>query len=167
MLSNRQFAQKIENRRKTTVSVGIMLLMITSTWLAVISDFSREVKVETNLVSADPLTMSEAQSTDQGGQGGWNGGMSSQYGLELHDALWDLAWADPGVMYGGINDHTVLSLDAGYGLMLEESAKDDHDNDGINDLEDLDDDNDGIYDLLERFDGCVGTDPYDHDNDGI
>ena len=51
--------------------------------------------------------------------------------------------------------------------MLEESGADDHDNDGIDDLNDLDDDNDGIYDLLERFDGCFGTDPYDHDNDGI
>ena len=144
MLSNRQFAQKIENRRKTTVSVGIMLLMVTSTWLAMISDYSTEIEVETSLVSADPLTMSDAQSTDQGGQGGWNGGMSSQYGLELHDALWDLAWSDPGVMYGGINDHSVLGLDAGYGMMLEESAKDDHDNDGINDLDDLDDDNDAV-----------------------
>ena len=43
----------------------------------------------------------------------------------------------------------------------------DHDNDGINDLDDLDDDNDGISDLIERFDGCYGTDPYDHDNDGV
>ena len=51
--------------------------------------------------------------------------------------------------------------------MFEESGADDHDNDGIDDLNDLDDDNDGIYDLLERFDGCIGTDPYDHDNDGI
>ena len=31
--------------------------------------------------------------------------------------------------------------------LLEESNKDDHDNDGITDLYDLDDDNDGIYDL--------------------
>ena len=34
-------------------------------------------------------------------------------------------------------------------------------------MNDLDDDNDGINDLIERFDGCYGTDPYDHDNDGI
>ena len=31
----------------------------------------------------------------------------------------------------------------------------------------MDDDNDGINDLIERFDGCYGTDPFDHDNDGI
>ena len=85
----------------------------------------------------------------------------------MHDALWDLTWSDPGAMYGQIYDTTSLSLNPTYGLMLEESGADDHDNDGIDDLNDLDDDNDGIYDLLERFDGCFGTDPYDHDNDGI
>ena len=51
--------------------------------------------------------------------------------------------------------------------MVEETETEDHDNDGINDLDDLDDDNDGISDLIERFDGCYGTDPFDHDNDGI
>ena len=73
MLSNRQFAQKIENRRKSTVSVGIVFLMITSTWLGLISTVSQEFEVESQLVDADPLSMSEAQSTDQGGQGEWNG----------------------------------------------------------------------------------------------
>ena len=87
MLTNRQFAQKIENRRKSTVSVGIVLLMITSTWLAMIADLSEEKEVETTLVDADPLTMSEMQSTPQSGQGAWHGGMTAQYGLDLHDAL--------------------------------------------------------------------------------
>ena len=50
---------------------------------------------------------------------------------------------------------------------MEETNTDDHDNDGIDDLNDLDDDNDGLNDLIERFDGCYGTDPFDHDNDGI
>ena len=61
----------------------------------------------------------------------------------------------------------ILAFSETYSVLLEESNKEDHDNDGINDLNDLDDDNDGIYDLLERFDGCYGTDPLDHDNDGI
>ena len=52
-------------------------------------------------------------------------------------------------------------------FLVEESNRNDHDNDGISDLYDLDDDNDGIYDLIERFDGCYGTDPFDHDNDGV
>ena len=167
MLSKRQFAQKFENRRKSTVSVGLVFLMITSTWLGLISTLNHEYEVETRLVDADPLQQSDVQSTDQGGQGEWNGGMPPQYGLQMHDALWDLTWSDPGAMYGQIYDTSSLSLNPTYGLMLEESGADDHDNDGIDDLNDLDDDNDGIYDLLERFDGCFGTDPYDHDNDGI
>ena len=167
MLSNRQFAQKIENRRKSTVSVGIVLIMITSTWLGLISTVSQDYEVESRLVDADPLSLSDVQSTDQGGQGEWDGRMPSHFGLEMHDALWDLTWADSSTMYGQIEDLSALSLNSGYGTLLEESSADDHDNDGINDLDDLDDDNDGIYDLLERFDGCIETDPYDHDNDGI
>ena len=167
MLTEKQFIQKIENRRKSTVSIGIVLLMITSTWLAMIASISQDFEQDTRLVDADPLAMSPVQSTDQGGQGEWNGGMPSHFGLEMHDALWDMAWADPGVFYGKVDDLSALSLDSGYSTFLEESTSDDHDNDGISDLYDLDDDNDGIYDLLERFDGCESTDPYDHDNDGI
>ena len=167
MLTERQFIQKIENRRKSTVSIGIVLLMITSTWLAMITSISQDFEVDTELIDADPLSMSPVQSTDQGGQGEWNNGMPTHLALDMHDALWDMAWADPGVFYGQIDDISALDLDSGYRSYLEESTSDDHDNDGINDLNDLDDDNDGIYDLLERFDGCESTDPYDHDNDGI
>ena len=58
----------------------------------------------------------------------------------MHDALWDMAWADSSAMYGQI-DISALSLTTDW---LEESSADDHDNDGIDDLNDLDDDNDGI-----------------------
>ena len=72
-----------------------------------------------------------------------------------HPALYDIMWTDPGVASGVISDTSaLLALSETYSVMLEESNKEDHDNDGINDLNDLDDDNDGIYDLLERFDGC-------------
>ena len=88
--------------------------------------------------------------------------------FEQHPALLDPGYGDLGVLYGKVHDLSLLSLNApGFGVMLEEPTPNDHDNDGISDLNDLDDDNDGIYDLLERFDGCYGTDPYDHDNDGI
>ena len=69
MLTERQFIQKIENRRKSTVSIGIVLLMITSTWLAMITSISQDFEVDTELIDADPLSMSPVQSTDQGGQG--------------------------------------------------------------------------------------------------
>ena len=167
MLSKRQQLEKIELRQKSTISLGLVFLMVTSTWLGLIGAISYDNEDETRLVDVNPLSLSDAQSTDQGGQGEWNGGMPSHFGQQMHDALWDLSWADSNAMYGKIGDTSILSLDPGYGTMLEESSADDHDNDGINDLNDLDDDNDGIYDLLERFDGCFGTDPYDHDNDGI
>jgi len=167
MLSKRQYLEKIEKRQKSTISLGLVFLMVTSTWLGLIGAISQDYETDTRLVEVDPLFKSEVQSTDQGGQGEWNGGMPSHFGQQMHDALWDLTWSDSSSMYGKIGDTSVLNLDPGYGPMLEESSADDHDNDGINDLNDLDDDNDGIYDLLERFDGCFGTDPYDHDNDGI
>ncbi len=85
-----------------------------------------------------------------------------------HPALLDSQYNDLGVMYGKVHDLSLLDLRAsGWTLHLEERIGDDHDNDGIDDLNDLDDDNDGIYDLIERFDGCYGTGPLDHDNDGI
>ena len=131
MLSKRQFAQKIENRRKSTISVGLVFLMITSTWLGLISAVNQDYEVDTKLVDASPLSSSEAQSTDQGGQGEWNGGMPPQYGLQMHDALWDMTWADSSAMYGRIADVSSLSLNPDYGFMLEESSADDHDNDAV------------------------------------
>lgn len=84
-----------------------------------------------------------------------------------HAAYNDAGWVDYASYQGKITDPSVLLSDPGYGFFLEETNTDDHDNDGINDLDDLDDDNDGISDLIERFDGCYGTHPFDHDNDGI
>ena len=84
-----------------------------------------------------------------------------------HDAFTDPSWVDPASYQGKITDPSVLLTNPGYGFFLEQTNTEDHDNDGINDLDDLDDDNDGISDLIERFDGCYGTDPFDHDNDGI
>ena len=79
----------------------------------------------------------------------------------------DPMYHDPASVYGWVSNPAALALDPGYGFFLEETKTQDHDNDGIDDLNDLDDDNDGIVDLIERFDGCYGTDPFDHDNDGV
>ena len=84
-----------------------------------------------------------------------------------HDAFTDPSWLIQPLYQGKITDPSVLLTNPGYGFLLEQTNTEDHDNDGINDLDDLDDDNDGISDLIERFDGCYGTDPFDHDNDGI
>ena len=167
MLSN-VHKETLQNRQKLSMSLTIVFLMLTSTLLAVVQDFSAEDETETiGFVEGQRIGQSIAQSTAQGGQGDWNGDHDPWHETG-HPSITDLMWADPGVMSGIITDLSAIeALAPMYAGLLEESSKDDHDNDGINDLADLDDDNDGIYDLLERFDGCYGTHPFDHDNDGI
>ncbi|MEZ8000990.1 MAG: DUF4129 domain-containing protein [Candidatus Poseidoniaceae archaeon] len=160
--------ETISQRQKLTMSMTIIILMLTSTMLAIVQDFSaEETKPTLQFSEGERITLTSAQSTEQGGQGSWNGAQDA-WQLEDHPVLSDLMWSDPGVAAGIISDEAAIAaLMPYYSTLLEESNKDDHDNDGVSDLYDLDDDNDGIYDLLERFDGCYGTDPFDHDNDGI
>ena len=167
MLSNVQ-KETLQNRQKLSMSLTIVFLMVTSTLLAVVQDFSSEDIAETTgFQEGQRIGQSMAQSTAQNGQGDWNGNQDPWHETS-HPSITDLMWSDPGVMSGIITDLSAIeALAPSHSLFLEESNKDDHDNDGINDLADLDDDNDGIYDLLERFDGCYGTHPFDHDNDGI
>ena len=167
MLSNVQ-KETLQNRQKLSMSLTIVFLMLTSTLLAVVQDFSAEEPTDTSgFQEGQRIGQSISQSTGQAGQGDWNGDQDPWYETS-HPSITDLMWSDPGVMSGIITDLSAIeALAPSYSMFLEESNKDDHDNDGINDLADLDDDNDGIYDLLERFDGCYGTHPFDHDNDGI
>ena len=160
--------ETISHRQKLTMSMTIIILMLTSTMLAIVQDFSAEETTPTLRFSeGEKIIQTSAQSTEQGGQGSWNGAQDV-WQLEDHPVLSEIMWSDPGVAFGIISDESAIAaLMPQYSILLEESNKDDHDNDGISDLYDLDDDNDGIYDLLERFDGCYGTDPFDHDNDGI
>ena len=167
MLSKTQL-KTITQRQKLTMSMTIIILMLTSTMLGIVQDLSADETTPTLLFSeGETITLTSGQSASQGGQGSWNGAQDT-WQLEDHPALSDIMWADPGVASGIISDESAIAaLMPYYSSLLEESNKEDHDNDGISDLYDLDDDNDGIYDLLERFDGCYGTDPFDHDNDGI
>tara|TARA_Y100000766_G_C18916306_1_gene611745 strand:+ start:1183 stop:9255 length:8073 start_codon:yes stop_codon:yes gene_type:complete len=136
--------------------------------LVLVQDLSTEETTPTYVFrEGEKITQTSAQSTEQGGQGTWAGSHDA-WQLEDHPVLSDIMWTDPGVASGIIADEAAIeALMPYFSTLLEESNKDDHDNDGVSDLYDLDDDNDGIYDLLERFDGCYGTDPFDHDNDGI
>ena len=98
---------------------------------------------------------------DQAGQGDYEG-QTMFYSDNVHPSNRDIMWADPGVSSGIITDMAAIeAVMASNNFLVEESNRNDHDNDGISDLYDLDDDNDGIYDLIERFDGCYGTDPFD------
>ena len=169
MLSERQFNEKMANRHRITLSIGMVLIMLLSTMLIYATSNMEENPSETILVEESRIARGATQTSSQGqGQGGWDSAETIPFVQNKHPALWDMTWTDSGISIGKISDieailHETPSI---YGL-LEENHAGDHDNDGIDDLTDLDDDNDGIYDLLERFDGCYGTDPYDHDNDGI
>ena len=173
MTPKKQLQNTIEKNRKTSASCFIVLMFVLSTlglMTGSILDAGHVPDVDQVEISISGKALSSTQSTHQGGQGGWNGNMEGeQFGTVLHPVLLNTQYSDIGVMDGKINDLELLSIIYGgsRGALLEETMADDHDNDGVSDLYDLDDDNDGAYDLLERFDGCWSTDPYDHDNDGV
>ena len=144
------------------------MLMVMSTTLAMMIPTEWDEPATTVDVEYTPMESSPAmQSMNQAGQGSYDG-VTTFNNDDVHPSLSDILWADTGVASGVIHDTAAIeAIMASNNFLVEESNRDDHDNDGISDLYDLDDDNDGIYDLLERFDGCYGTDPFDHDNDGI
>ena len=149
-------------------SVILVMLMVMSTTLAMMIPTEWDEPATTVDVEYTPMESSPAmQSMNQAGQGSYDG-VTTFNNDDVHPSLSDILWADTGVASGVIHDTAAIeAIMASNNFLVEESNRDDHDNDGISDLYDLDDDNDGIYDLLERFDGCYGTDPFDHDNDGI
>ena len=151
--------------RKVQWSLLMVLMMVLSTT----ASLAVSNQTDDDGLQSSPVVKHAVQTMDQHDQPfrevESRAEMASPFG---HPALMSSQYPDPAVMYGKVSDVSILNLKAdGWTLHLEERISDDHDNDGINDLEDLDDDNDGIYDLIERFDGCYGTGPLDHDNDGI
>jgi hypothetical protein len=161
--------QKNRSRQKISLSLVLVFLMMSSTTLTLVKDFSGEEDSPDFTFATGEALDHETVSLGQqpSGQGTYEN-INNHMTPQPHPALYDIMWTDSGVSSGVINDlSAIAALSESYSIFLEESNKEDHDNDGINDLNDLDDDNDGIYDLLERFDGCYGTDPLDHDNDGI
>jgi len=165
MLENRN---KYNRRPNAFKSLLLVFLMVMSTTLAMMipSEWDEDetsIDVEYRSMQSTPAL----QSMNQAGQGQYEGS-TVFHTDDVHPSLRDIMWADIGVSSGIISDlAAVEAVMSSNNFLVEESNKNDHDNDGISDLYDLDDDNDGIYDLIERFDGCYGTDPFDHDNDGI
>ncbi|MDP6900110.1 MAG: hypothetical protein QGF94_04670 [Candidatus Thalassarchaeaceae archaeon] len=160
-----RYLENIGMWRKTSWSLIMVSMMILSTLAGMSVAFTDASESDWN----DSVKRTAVQTGDQYDQPYREtvnrGDVASPF---THPALMDPAYGDYGVMYGKVSDLSLLNLRAdGWTLHLEERIGDDHDNDGIDDLNDLDDDNDGIYDLIERFDGCFGTGPLDHDNDGI
>jgi plastocyanin len=158
---------KITNAgKKQTISAFVLVsIMIFSTQMYTFQNFDSETNLSDSekLPNKTIIQQSQLTSDEPNGQDS----QPFEFNPFDHAIFNDPTYHDPASYYGKISDLSALSAYPGYEFYLEETNTDDHDNDGIDDLNDLDDDNDGLNDLIERFDGCYGTDPFDHDNDGI
>ena len=136
---------KIGAWKKTSWSLMMVALMVLSTTLAAMQ-MGAMTDLEQNW--SDSVERTAVQTADQDDQPFRDReAHGSQPTPWSHPALLDSQYNDLGVMYGKVHDLSLLDLRAsGWTLHLEERIGDDHDNDGIDDLNDLDDDNDGIYD---------------------
>ena len=145
----------------------MVLLMLMSTQMYNFQDFERDDPEESDWGAVPQRTAYQQMNQASGPVSGGTQGQPASEFVFNQISFTDPSFHDPASFFGKVSDPAALNLDPGYGFFLEETQTEDHDNDGIDDLNDLDDDNDGINDLIERFDGCYGTDPFDHDNDGI
>ena len=145
----------------------MVLLMLMSTQMYNFQDFERDDPEESDWGTVPQRTAYQQMNQASGPMSGGTQGQPASEFVFNQISFTDPSFHDPASFFGKVSDPAALNLDPGYGFFLEETQTEDHDNDGIDDLNDLDDDNDGINDLIERFDGCYGTDPFDHDNDGI
>ena len=153
--------------RKALTAVMLVGIMLFSTQMYSFQDF--ETYDEKSSVVGDAQDREPFQ---QSGQAEWPpSDISQPTGVQQHffnhPAFTDPSFHDQMSYYGKVSDPSALMMQPEYAFFLEETDADDHDNDGIGDLSDLDDDNDGINDLIEMFDGCFGTHPFDHDNRDI
>ena len=148
-------------------AISMAVLMLMSTQLLVLMGNDDEGSTQPNIDVVPKRTAYQQLNQHSGPTQGENHNQPAATNPFQEPAFQDPFYYDPASLYGKVSDVSALTLDPSYGFFLEETNTDDHDNDGIDDLNDLDDDNDGINDLIERFDGCYGTDPLDHDNDGV
>ena len=144
----------------------MVVLMLLSSQMYSLMDFERDDPDESVWGAVPQRTAYQQMNQASGPMAGGSQGQPAAEFSFFEASFTDPSYHDPATIYGQVSDPAALALDPGYGFFLEETRTEDHDNDGIDDLNDLDDDNDGIVDLIERFDGCYGTDPFDHDNDG-
>ena len=171
MLEYNNHNETMARMRRTGLSLMLTMLFVVSTAVATAGGALADVNVTPT--AAGVTGEQETVPQQQAGQGGGTAAGSPR--VEASPASWGTPglmtnynpmWSDPMVLYGKATDPSMM-YEGGVQLLLEETNKNDHDNDGISDLDDYDDDNDGILDLIELYDGCYGTHPFDHDNDGI
>ena len=108
MLSKTQI-EKIGQRQKISMSMIIIVLMLTSTMLAIVQDFSSQETSQTVVFrEGDKITQTApVQSSGQVGQGSWNG-VQEVWQLDDHPVLSDIMWVDPGVSSGMIADRSAI-----------------------------------------------------------
>jgi len=133
------FLNEIDAERQMTQRRVPALWMVALMLLMSISSSAAYAGVgESELEEEAPGSVGERtpiQTTDQNWRGNHaNDGRGSMPGRIPHPALLDPQYGDPAVMYGKVADESLLRLH-GPGFMLEETNTEDHDNDGINDLE--------------------------------
>ncbi|MEC7706387.1 MAG: hypothetical protein VX723_00325, partial [Candidatus Thermoplasmatota archaeon] len=158
---------RMEQRKSRNSAIALVALMLLSSQMYSLQKFEQDDPEESVWGPVAHRTAYQQMNQASGPVAG-EGQAQPAASLSYYQTPYsDPMYHDPASMYGWVTDPAALALDPGYGFFLEETNTEDHDNDGIDDLNDLDDDNDGIVDLIERFDGCYGTDPFDHDNDGI
>ena len=117
MLKN-DLKEKILNRQKNTAAIGFVLLMLFSS-LGIILTSMEPAPADTAIVQAPSVALVEAQSTEQGGQTSWDRGVDHLPLQDLHPALSDIMWSDPGVSFGIISDMDALMLGLpGYTTLL-------------------------------------------------
>jgi plastocyanin len=156
----------IGDRKRRNSAIAVVMLMLLSSQMYNLLNFEDEDPEESVWGAVPHRTAYQQMNQASGPMSGDSQGQPATEFSFNQVSFTDPSYHDPASFYGQVSNPAALNLDAGYGFFLEETQTDDHDNDGIDDLHDLDDDNDGIVDLIERFDGCYGTDPFDHDNDG-
>ena len=73
MLSERQFNEKMANRHRITLSIGMVLIMLLSTMLIYATSNMEENPPDTILVEESRIARGATQTSSQGqGQGGWD-----------------------------------------------------------------------------------------------
>ena len=167
MLDEKAIWNSSDSSRKALISVFMIGIMLFSTQMYSFQDFETYDEKHASSLAEAP----DREPFQQSGQAEWPQAGADQGPQYPHNPFNNPAFNDPSYhdhmsYYGKVSDPSVLITQPGYSFFLEETDAEDHDNDGIGDLSDLDDDNDGINDLIEMFDGCYGTHPFDHDNDG-
>ena len=147
----------IVDRKSRNSAIAMVVLMLLSSQMYSLMDFERDDPDESVWGAVPQRTAYQQMNQASGPMAGGSQGQPAAEFSFYEARFTDPSYHDPATIYGQVSDPAALALDPGYGFFLEETRTEDHDNDGIDDLNDLDDDNAGSSDSDET--DCQ-TDPY-------